>query len=53
MSAADRLLAFRREVALFRAESFPAISGAGEHGAIIHYRATPETDRRSARTSAT
>ena len=26
------------EVAGFRGESFPAISGAGEHGAIIHYR---------------
>ena len=46
MGAAERLLAFRREVPLFRAESFPAISGAGEHGAVIHYRATPETDRR-------
>ncbi len=45
MSAADRLLAFRREVTLFRAESFPAISGAGENGAIVHYRVTPETDR--------
>ena len=43
MSAADRLLAFRREVAGFRGESFPAISGAGEHGAIIHYRVTEET----------
>ena len=29
----------------FRGESFPAISGAGEHGAIIHYRATAESDR--------
>jgi Xaa-Pro aminopeptidase len=46
MGAAERLLAFRRDVPLFRAESFPAISGAGEHGAVIHYRATPETDRR-------
>ncbi|TCZ57942.1 aminopeptidase P family protein [Roseicella aquatilis] len=45
MSAAERLLAFRREVPLFRAESFPAISGAGEHGAVIHYRATEESDR--------
>jgi Xaa-Pro aminopeptidase len=44
-AAAERLLGFRREVALFRAESFPAISGAGEHGAIVHYRATPESDR--------
>nr|WP_294511210.1 aminopeptidase P family protein [uncultured Rhodopila sp.] len=45
ISAADTLLAFRREVEGFRGESFPAISGAAEHGAIIHYRVTPETDR--------
>jgi Xaa-Pro aminopeptidase len=45
IGAAERLLAFRREVADFRGESFPAISGAGEHGAIIHYRVTPATDR--------
>jgi Xaa-Pro aminopeptidase len=44
-SAADRLLAFRAEVPGFRGESFPAISGAGEHGAIIHYRVSAETDR--------
>jgi Xaa-Pro aminopeptidase len=45
MSAAARLLAFRAEQPLFRGESFPAISGAGEHGAVIHYRVTPESDR--------
>jgi Xaa-Pro aminopeptidase len=45
MSAAARLLAFRQEVGGFRGESFPAISGAGEHGAIIHYRVTERTDR--------
>jgi Xaa-Pro aminopeptidase len=45
VTAADRLLAFRQEVPLFQAESFPAISGAGEDGAIVHYRATPERDR--------
>ncbi len=45
MAAAEKLLAFRQEVPLFRGESFPAISGAGEHGAIIHYRVTPESDR--------
>jgi Xaa-Pro aminopeptidase len=44
-SAADRLLAFRNAIPGFRGESFPAISGAGEHGAIIHYRVSPETDR--------
>ncbi|MGC8475534.1 MAG: M24 family metallopeptidase [Acetobacteraceae bacterium] len=44
-AAAARLLALRAERPGFRGESFPAISGAGEHGAIIHYRVTPETDR--------
>ncbi len=45
LSAAARLLAFRQELPHFRGESFPAISGAGEHGAVIHYRVTPESDR--------
>jgi Xaa-Pro aminopeptidase len=45
MSAAARLLSLREQVTGFRGESFPAISGAGEHGAIIHYRVTPESDR--------
>ena len=45
MVAAEKLLALRQDVPLFRGESFPAISGAGEHGAIIHYRVTPETNR--------
>src|SRR3984885_6191869 len=45
MSAAAKLLALRQDVAGFRGESFPAISGAGEHGAIIHYRVTEATNR--------
>jgi len=45
ISAAAKLLACRQAVDGFRGESFPAISGAGEHGAIIHYRVTAETDR--------
>jgi Xaa-Pro aminopeptidase len=44
MSAAAHLLALRAELPGFRSESFPAISGAGEHGAIIHYRATEASD---------
>ena len=48
ISAAAQLLDFRRAVDRFRGESFSAISGAGEHGAIVHYRVTPETDRRIA-----
>ena len=46
IAAADRLEAFRREHDLFRDLSFPTISGAGPNGAIVHYRVTPETDRR-------
>jgi Xaa-Pro aminopeptidase len=46
ISAAETLLDFRRQVEGFRGESFPAISGAGEHGAIIHYRVTDESNRR-------
>jgi Xaa-Pro aminopeptidase len=46
MSAADALLDFRSQVRLFRGESFPAISGAGENGAIIHYRVSAATNRR-------
>jgi len=45
LSAAARLLAFRQEVPGFRGESFSAISGAGEHGAIIHYRVTEASNR--------
>ena len=45
ISAAAQLLAFRGELDHFRGESFPAISGAGEDGAIIHYRVSPATDR--------
>jgi Xaa-Pro aminopeptidase len=45
ISAAEALLGFRRQVEGFRGESFPAISGAGEHGAIIHYRVTAESNR--------
>jgi Xaa-Pro aminopeptidase len=46
ITASDRLEAFRREGELFRDLSFPTISGAGPNGAIVHYRAMPETERR-------
>ncbi len=45
LSAAAKLLELRQQVAGFRGESFPAISGAGENGAVIHYRVTPEISR--------
>ena len=43
-SAADRLAAFREASNLYRGPSFDTISGVGEHGAIVHYRATRESD---------
>ena len=45
LSAADRLQAFRTENGAFRDLSFPTISSAGPNGAVVHYHATPETDR--------
>ncbi len=45
ISAANRLLALRGEEKNFRGESFPAITAAGAHGAIIHYRASAASDR--------
>jgi Xaa-Pro aminopeptidase len=46
IAASDRLEAIRREGEHFRDLSFPTISGAGSNGAIVHYRATPETEKR-------
>jgi Xaa-Pro aminopeptidase len=45
IAASDRLEAIRREGELFRDLSFSTISGAGSNGAIVHYRATPETEK--------
>jgi Xaa-Pro aminopeptidase len=45
LGAAQRLLDFRCEINGFEGESFPAISGAGPHGAIIHYRVSPASSR--------
>src|SRR5437879_367851 len=46
IAASDRLEAFRRAGENFRDLSFPTISGAGPNGAIVHYRATPESEKR-------
>jgi Xaa-Pro aminopeptidase len=48
IAASDRLEALRREGQYFRDLSFPTISGAGANGAIVHYRALPETENRLA-----
>ncbi len=45
LAAGEALLGFRARGDHFRGESFPAITGAGPNGAIIHYRATEETNR--------
>ena len=39
-----KLHALRAEQPLYVGESFDTIAGYGEHGAIVHYEATPETD---------
>jgi Xaa-Pro aminopeptidase len=46
LTASDRLEAFRRETNLLEDLSFDTISGAGSNGAIVHYRATPETNKK-------
>jgi len=45
IAASDRLEAIRREGENFRDLSFATISGAGSNGAIVHYRAMPETEK--------
>jgi Xaa-Pro aminopeptidase len=46
IEASDRLLEFRRGGERFRDTSFDTISGAGPNGAVVHYRATPASERR-------
>lgn len=45
LEAAAKLLEFRRQNELFEDLSFETITGAGPNGAIIHYRATPASER--------
>ncbi len=45
MSIDRKLYAFRAEQPLFKGISFDTIAGYKEHGAIVHYEATPETDK--------
>ena len=46
IAASDRLEQCRRAGEHFRDLSFPTISGAGANGAIVHYRASPKSERR-------
>lgn len=49
MSVADRLQELRACQPLFRGLSFDTIAGYGDHGAIVHYEATADTDKPLAR----
>ena len=44
MSLDERLTGLRAEQPMFQGISFDTIVGYEEHGAIVHYEATPETD---------
>jgi Xaa-Pro aminopeptidase len=44
ISVSDKLESLRAEQPLYRGLSFDTIAGYEEHGAIVHYEATPETD---------
>ena len=46
ISASDQLARFRAETGKLKDLSFDTISGAGPNGAIMHYKASAETDRR-------
>jgi len=45
IAVSDRLEELRSGGENFRGLSFPTISGAGSNGAIVHYRAAPETEK--------
>ncbi|WP_420141941.1 aminopeptidase P family protein [Sphingomonas sp.] len=45
LTAQARLRAFREETGALRDLSFDTISGAGPNGAVVHYRASEETNR--------
>lgn len=44
ISIDEKLTSLRAEQKLFRDVSFDTIAGYAQHGAIVHYEATPETD---------
>ncbi len=44
ISIDEKLTSLRTEQKLFRDISFDTIAGYAQHGAIVHYEATPETD---------
>lgn len=45
LGVADLLLTLRRQSALYKSLSFPTIAAADEHGAIVHYQPSAESNR--------
>jgi len=45
LSAAEKLLSFRKQQELFQQPSFATISGAGPNGAVVHYGVSEESSR--------
>ncbi|AIL13026.1 hypothetical protein IM40_05130 [Candidatus Paracaedimonas acanthamoebae] len=48
LQAAAKILEYRQKFPEFKMPSFSTISGTGPNGAIVHYRANPETNRKIA-----
>ena len=46
LSATQRLTEVRKQDENYVMDSFDSISASGPNGAVIHYRPTPQTDRR-------
>ena len=46
MSVQNKLENFRKKSKYYKFPSFNTISGTGPNGAIVHYRATPDTNRK-------
>lgn len=46
LSVEEKLARFRQDNNLYHGPSFDTIAGAGAHGAIVHYRATPNTNKK-------
>ena len=44
ITVAEKLREFRSQQSLYVGESFATIAGFNEHGAIVHYSATPESN---------
>jgi len=45
IEVSEKLLYFRAQHPMFVEPSFTTIAGSGPHGAIVHYRVTPQSDR--------